>query len=402
MLCQAYSPKDNARLVVMMLEVLAFPLDTNDVVNSLETMERKIKEFERYANIENPEFLKIGIVIRQAEKGPMRMHLIMNSHRLATFQDIKTVVTNVKQAQSAVKARSGDAVDVDAFTKGSKGASKGSGKKQDSEVVCWYCEKKGHRASDCRKKQRDSDSGKSKGSKKDDSKREEQQGKVQRLQVWQDRSHVEGSQIQRNECIRSWRRVGTDGMHRNGKHRFGRIGDWSSAVAGKRSQNSCWNRFVCCVADNFPMLDMPGKAKSYRPASGKLLPDLGARKVQVKLRDGSPRYVNPRVADTHRALMAVSEMNDMGHVVFFPRSDRRHQGIRVPREQWHETGARESEWSVRVAGRTCSIQPEYIEEQHTRSVFFTFCSGTDQGHDGQGYDCGPPKLTRMEVLEVAT
>ena len=70
------------------------------------------------------------------------------------------------------------------------------------------------------------------------------------------------------------------------------------------------------------MLDTPSKAKSYRPASGKLLLDLGARKVQVKLRDGSLRYVNPRVADTHRALMAVSEMNDMGHDVFFPRSDR--------------------------------------------------------------------------------
>ena len=67
MLFQAYSPKNNARLVVMMLEVLAFPLDTNDVVNSLETMERKIKEFERYANIEIPEFLKIGIVTLQAE-----------------------------------------------------------------------------------------------------------------------------------------------------------------------------------------------------------------------------------------------------------------------------------------------------------------------------------------------
>ena len=84
------------------------------------------------------------------------------------------------------------------------------------------------------------------------------------------------------------------------------------------------------------MLDMPGKAKSYRPASGKLLPDLGARKVQVKLKDGSLRYVNPR------ALMAVSEMNDTGH-----------QGARVPREQWHETGARESEWSVRVTSRNC-------------------------------------------------
>ena len=79
----AYSPKNNARLVVMMLEVLTFPLDTNDVMNSLETMERKIKEFERYANIEIPEFKKIGIVIRQTEDGPIRTHLIMNSHMLA-------------------------------------------------------------------------------------------------------------------------------------------------------------------------------------------------------------------------------------------------------------------------------------------------------------------------------
>ena len=77
----------------MVREVLAFLLETNDEVNSLETMERKIKEFERYANIEILEFLKIGIVIRQAEEGPMRTHLIMNSHRLATFQDIKTEVT---------------------------------------------------------------------------------------------------------------------------------------------------------------------------------------------------------------------------------------------------------------------------------------------------------------------
>ena len=71
----AYSPKNNARLVVMMLEVLAFPLDTNDIVNSLETMERKIKEFEKYAELRIPEFLKVGIVIRQTEEGPLRTHL---------------------------------------------------------------------------------------------------------------------------------------------------------------------------------------------------------------------------------------------------------------------------------------------------------------------------------------
>ena len=117
MLLQAYSPKDNATLVVMMLEVLVFPLDTSDVGNNHETIERKIKEFERYANIEIPKFLKIGIVIRQAEEGPTRAHLIMNSYRLATLQDIKTEVTNVKQAQSAVMAKTGDAIDVDSFTK---------------------------------------------------------------------------------------------------------------------------------------------------------------------------------------------------------------------------------------------------------------------------------------------
>ena len=34
-----------------------------------------------------------------------------------------------------------NALDVDAFTKGSKGGPKDSGDKQDSEFVCWYCEK---------------------------------------------------------------------------------------------------------------------------------------------------------------------------------------------------------------------------------------------------------------------
>ena len=80
--------------------------------------------------------------------------------------------------------------------------------------------------------------------------------------------------------------------------------------------------FPKTVADDSLVLHTPGKTRSCRPASGKLLPDLGARKVQVKLKDGSLGYMNPRVADTHRALMVVSQMNDMGHDVFFPRSDR--------------------------------------------------------------------------------
>ena len=89
----------------MMLEVLAFLVDTNDVANGLDTIERKIKEFERHPNIDIPEFLKVGIVIRQTEEGPMRTHLIMNAHSLTTFPDITAEVTNVEQAQRAVMTK---------------------------------------------------------------------------------------------------------------------------------------------------------------------------------------------------------------------------------------------------------------------------------------------------------
>ena len=269
----------------------------------------------------------------------MRTHLIMDSHRLATFQDIETEVTHVKQAQGAVMARSGDAMDVDAFTKGSKGASKGSGKKQDSEVVCWYCEKKGHRASDCRKNQRDNDSGKSKGSKKGDSKgksnKEKFKGKCYKCgktghmskecRSKETSAFEAGDGLAETGCIE----MASVDLHaleigavqlQEKDHRI-RIGIDSCAAV---------TVFPKSVADDYPMLDMPGKRRVTRSASGKLLPDLGARKVQV----------NPRVAHTHRAFCG-NERH--GTRCLLPKERQRHQGVRAPREQWHETGARERE-----------------------------------------------------------
>ena len=197
--------------------------------------------------------------------------------------------------------------------------------------MCWYCEKKGHRASDCRKKQRDNDSGKSKGSKKGDSKgknnKEKFKGECYKCgktghmskdcRSKETSAFEAGDELAERGCIEmasvvlNALEIGAVQLPVK-DHRI-RIGIDSCAAV---------TVFPKSVADDCPMLDTPGKAKSYRPASGKPLPDLGARKVQVKLKDGSLRYVNPRVAKTHRTLMAVSEMNDMGHDVFFPRSDR--------------------------------------------------------------------------------
>ena len=46
----------------------------------------------------------------------MRTHFIMNAHRLTTLPDIKAEVANVKQAESAVMTKAGDAMDVDSFS----------------------------------------------------------------------------------------------------------------------------------------------------------------------------------------------------------------------------------------------------------------------------------------------
>ena len=229
---------------------------------------------------------------------------------------------NGRQYVKQVQARSGDEMDVDAFTDGSKGASEGSGKKQDSEVVFLYFVNKGHRASDCRK-QRDN-SGKSEGSKKGESKGKSNMGKVH---------------------IRSWRRVGRDRMHRNGKRVFERIGDWSSAVAVKESQNSHWNRFVCfsnCVHQECcgRLSDAPHARESEELQTSVRL---GARQVQVKFRDGVFQIHEPQSCG--HAQSVDDGVRDERHETrcLLPKERQRHQGVRVPREQWHETGVRESE-----------------------------------------------------------
>ena len=267
---QPYFTKNHARLVVMMLEVLAFPSGTDDAVNSLETMERKIKEFERYANIEIPEFLKIGIVIRQAEEGPMRTHVITNSHRLATFQGIKTEVTNVKEAQSAVMARSAQWTWMPS-RKDPRVFPKVLARNRTQRSCVGIARRKGHRA--CRQRQ----------------------WKVERFA----KERTTGKISKANKC-----------------HKCGKIGHMSKDCRSKETsaleagdelaetgciemasidlQLSKEDHIICIgidscaavtvfpksVADDYPMFHTLGKAKSYKPAPGKLLP---ARKVEIRV-----------------------------------------------------------------------------------------------------------------------
>ena len=126
-----------------------------------------------------------------------------------------------------------------------------------------------------------------KGSKKGDSNGKSKKEKLvqrQMLQVWQDKSHVKfcrskatsafevGDKLSETGCI-EMASVDLNGSEKGAvqlpkKDHTIRIGIDSCAVV---------NVFHKSVADDYPMLDTPAKTKSYRPASGKLLPDLGVR-----------------------------------------------------------------------------------------------------------------------------
>ena len=88
------------------------------------------------------------------------------------------------------------------------------------------------------------------------------------------------------------------------------------------------------VADDYPTLDTPGKAKesqtSVRSGCAKSPSQAQRRVSQIREPEGCghAQSVDGGVRDERH-----------GTRCFLPLEPQRHQGIRVPREQWHKTGA---------------------------------------------------------------
>ena len=180
-------------------------------------------------------------------------------------------------------ARSGDAMDVVAL-RFPKGASKGSGKKQDTEVELWCFEKKGHRASECRKKQKDNDNGKSEGSETGDSKGKNNKKEFEsKCCMCGNIGHMsKDCRSKETSASEAGDELAETGCTENGQPRFEM--HWRSEQCNSQKKITEYvlgsirvpavTVFWKSVADDYPMLHTPGKAKSYRPALGKLLLDL--------------------------------------------------------------------------------------------------------------------------------
>ena len=167
----------------------------------------------------------------------------------------------------------------------------------------------------------------------------------------------DSKQVQKGQCVKCGK-VGHVSKDCNSKEtaafEMDEEGFVETSVRGK-PRAAHWNRLMCS-SDSVPedsggRLPRCSRHQAKQRATGQRGTSCAGprcKKVQVKLKDECLRCVNPGVTNTHRALMAVSEMNDMGRDVFFQRSDRGieaytklelHQ-VRVPRGQWHEAGAR--------------------------------------------------------------
>ena len=316
-----------------------------------------------HANIDVPEFLKVGIVIRQTEEGPMRTHLIMNAHRLTTFPDIRAEVTNVKQAQRAVMTK---------VWRRDRCGLVLEGIAQRSFQKYWKQQRLRGRVRVLRKERPLS-------ARVPQETERCRQGKIERCE---EKAMAKAPEKARNgskanvlegeksghmskDCTSKETNafeaddeepLSEPGCFDMASIKFNalEIGSVQASEGNRKLSSGIDSRaavtvFPKTVAEDYTVRKRPGKAKSYRPASGKLVPDLGARKGAGQ----TPRKVFSmrQPASGRHAQSSDGCVGDERHGsrCALSQERQRYQSVRVPRGQWHEAGARKSECCIRVA-----------------------------------------------------
>ncbi|CAK0851548.1 unnamed protein product, partial [Prorocentrum cordatum] len=126
-LVEYYEPNARSRIAGQRLNLLNFSF-AGDVEDRLALFERELLRDEQRSGEAITASMRIGIVLRQLEEGPLRQHLLLNATRLVERQDFRREVTDARRAQSAI-APVPVPMDLSAFTKGDgKGRFKGDGK----------------------------------------------------------------------------------------------------------------------------------------------------------------------------------------------------------------------------------------------------------------------------------
>ncbi|CAK0876009.1 unnamed protein product [Prorocentrum cordatum] len=100
-LVEYYEPRARSRIAGQLLNLLNFSF-TGDVEDRLALFERELLRYEQRSGEAIAASMRIGIVFRQLEEGPLRQRLLLNATKLVEWQDFRREVADVRRAQSAI------------------------------------------------------------------------------------------------------------------------------------------------------------------------------------------------------------------------------------------------------------------------------------------------------------
>ena len=190
-LVSEYRPRLASRFVGTLTQLMSHKF-TASLEAEIPFFEKLVRRYEAETGKVLDDTIKLGIIINGLQDDSLKQHVVRNSARLKTYQLLKDELLEVART-SRVLAEQPVPMDLSALPKwkqkapkgakdaagkgkGSKGKDKGQGsgsgkpsgpqRSQGSQgggqgqgkgkdVICWYCEKKGHTKAECRKKQAD-------------------------------------------------------------------------------------------------------------------------------------------------------------------------------------------------------------------------------------------------------
>ena len=83
-----YEGKQKVCFAQMLQNILSFQITGDDILRSLESWERDVRECEKTTSDTNSFLLKAGLVIKMLPPLPLSTHVVLNSGWLATYDQI--------------------------------------------------------------------------------------------------------------------------------------------------------------------------------------------------------------------------------------------------------------------------------------------------------------------------
>ena len=339
-LIDEYEPKLSRRFAGLLVHILGYRFDVNDLTTSLEKWERLIKDYESQSDEKVTDNMRVGILTANMPDEDIAKHIFMNASKYTSYKILKSDVTDMVKIRQIKDGPAPMAID-GVFKKGDGGKGKGG---KGGKGACWTCGKTGHSQKDCWQNKGTKGGGKGAGKGNKGGGKGDYGGKGGK--------GAKGDARQRNmtcwNCGKTGHNQSQCWSKGNGKgHKGGAKGisqvepEAEKEIGGvdlnsieinaveppgtpqiiRIGVDSCAGTTVFPVdfAKNYPLkeTEKSRNGTSYKAANGQLIWNQGERRVNIDIPGAGCRRIKGQVTHVHKPLLAVSEMVDADHDVMF-------------------------------------------------------------------------------------